>query len=206
LNLDATWIFGQLSNDVELLVIFTKKFIEKNRLELADEALKRIQDLEPSSHAFSNSKIQVERARAIEELRRQGISVENLSTLSGIEFESLVFYQFEKLHFSVLRTPVSGDYGADLIVENSEGTRYIIQCKRFASRVNLKAVQEVVAAKKHYSGDFAIVITNNEFLTSAIELAKSNQIELWNGDRLLKFLSGDIGFSLLADGHHPLQQ
>lgn len=166
--------------------------------------MKLIQDLEPFSQAFTSSKTQLERAKAVAQLRSQGISVENLSTLSGIEFENLVFSQFEKLHFTVLKTPVTGDYGADLVVEDSEGTRYIIQCKRFASRVNLKAVQEVVAAKKHYSGDFAIVITNNEFLNSAIELAKSNQIELWNGDKLLKFLSGDISFSLLADGHHPL--
>ena len=70
-----------------------------------------------------------------------------------------------------------------------------MQCKRFKSKVNLKAGQEVVGAMGHYSGDMGIVITNNSFLNSAVKLAESHDIELWDGDRLVSFLTGDLSFS-----------
>ena len=82
-----------------------------------------------------------------------------------------------------------------MIVENKNGSRVIFQCKRFKTKVNLKAVQEVVGAMGHYAGDFGVVITNNTFLNSAVKLAKSNDIELWNGDQLISFLAGELSFS-----------
>ena len=97
--------------------------------------------------------------------------------------------------FKAESTPKTGDFGADLIVENKEGTRIIVQCKRFKSKVNLKAVQEVVGAMGHYAGDFGVVITNNSFLNSAVKLAESHDIELWDGDKLVSFLAGDLSFS-----------
>jgi restriction system protein len=103
--------------------------------------------------------------------------------------------KFAALGFKVELTPKTGDFGADLIVENNEGNRIIVQCKRFKSKVNLKAVQEVVGAIGHYAGDMGIVITNNLFLNSAVKLAKTHDIELWDGDKLVSFLAGDLSFS-----------
>jgi HJR/Mrr/RecB family endonuclease len=123
------------------------------------------------------------------------ITISDLDSLSGIEFENLIADKFHVLGFKVESTPKTGDYGADLIVENKEGTRFIVQCKRFNSKVNLKAVQEVIGAMGHYAGDIGIVITNNTFLNSAIKLAESHDIELWNGQRLTSFLAGDLSFS-----------
>jgi len=59
---------------------------------------------------------------------------------------------------------------------------------------------------KHYGADYAIVATNNEFLNSAIELAKSNGVELWNGTDVLKVLSGDISFSTLGSANLDKRQ
>ena len=115
--------------------------------------------------------------------------------LSGIEFENLLLDKFISLGFKVEPTPKTGDYGADLIVENNDGSRIIFQCKRFKSKVNLKAVQEVVGAMGHYAGDYGVVITNNTFLNSAVRLAESHDIELWDGDKLISFLAGDLSFS-----------
>ena len=67
------------------------------------------------------------------------------------------------------------------------------------AKVNLKAVQEVIGAVGHFEADIGIVITNNEFLNSAIKLAKSNDIELWDRAKLAKFLNNDISFSILNE-------
>jgi hypothetical protein len=123
------------------------------------------------------------------------IDFSKVDELSGVEFENLLMDKFFSLGFKVESTPKTGDFGADLIVENNEGSRIIVQCKRFKSKVNLKAVQEVVGAMGHYAGDMGIVITNNSFLNSAIKLAESHDIELWDGDKLVSFLAGDLLFS-----------
>lgn len=123
------------------------------------------------------------------------IDFSKIDRLSGVEFENLLQDKFAAMGFKVASTPTTGDFGADLIVENSEGSRIIVQCKRFKSKVNLKAVQEVVGAIGHYVGDYGVVITNNSFLNSAIKLAESHDIELWDGDKLVSFLAGDLSFS-----------
>jgi HJR/Mrr/RecB family endonuclease len=123
------------------------------------------------------------------------IDFSKVDELSGVEFENLLLDKFAEMGFKAESTPKTGDFGADLIVENKEGTRIIVQCKRFKSKVNLKAVQEVVGAMGHYAGDFGVVITNNSFLNSAVKLAESHDIELWDGDKLVSFLAGDLSFS-----------
>jgi restriction system protein len=197
---EGLWIFGKALNDTELLEIFALKLLDVNAIEATEKIIQHIKYIEPYSECLTRLQTKLSRQKAIDSLKSEGIKFENIQSLSGIEFEELVQLRFERFQLKTTQTPVSGDFGADLIVEDDDGTIYVIQCKRFARKVNLKAVQEVVAAKRHYGGDYGIVITNNEFLNSAIELAKSNQIELWNGDKLLKFLSGDLSFSTLFDG------
>lgn len=124
--------------------------------------------------------------------------LESLNEISGAEFEHLIALKFEELGFQVVKTPATGDYGADLIIVTPNETRISVQCKRFRTKVNLKAVQEVVASLSHYQCDFGIVVTNSSFLNSAKKLAENNEIELWDQDRLISFLSGDLMFSELS--------
>ena len=50
------------------------------------------------------------------------------------------------------------------------------------------AVQEIVAAINHYKAEKGMVITNNSFTASAIELAKSNEVDLIPRDRLRELI------------------
>lgn len=122
-----------------------------------------------------------------------------IDQMSGADFEQLIASKFSSLGFAVESTPVTGDYGADLIVTTPNASRISIQCKRFKSKVNLKAVQEVVASLSHYQCDYGIVITNSSFLNSAKKLAENNDIELWDQNQLIDFLSGNLSFSQLCD-------
>ena len=108
---------------------------------------------------------------------------EGAKEVSGYQFEDDLSQLFAKLGFSVQRTPLSGDQGADLIVEK-KGSRTVVQAKRYSGKVTNKAVQEIFAAKTFYNADRAIVVTNSVFTKSAIELAISNGVELWDGGKL----------------------
>ncbi len=141
------------------------------------------------------AKKKIEGILLIDKMLSTGIDIEHIDKLSGLEFENLLIEQFQKLGYKTIKTPTTGDFGADIIVDTKSETRFIIQCKRFKNKVNLKAVQEVVGALAHFDGDIGIVITSSSFLNSAIKLAESNDIELWDKNKLMKFLSGDVSFS-----------
>ncbi len=113
-----------------------------------------------------------------------------LDRLSGEAFEEHVAVRFRGLGYRVKLTPNGADFGADLVLEK-DGARTVVQAKRWKNDVGVKAVQEVVAAKAHYRAQHALVVTNSRFTTQAIQLARSNGVELWDRDRLARELSGE---------------
>lgn len=108
-----------------------------------------------------------------------GISIDDVDLMSGIEFEGFISDMFKRMGYSVNMTPKTGDQGIDLIAVKS-GLRIGIQAKCYSNSVSNKAVQEVVAGVNHYSLSKAVVITNNYFTKSAAELAISNNVTLWD--------------------------
>ncbi|WP_424355634.1 restriction endonuclease [Methanobacterium sp. MBAC-LM] len=103
--------------------------------------------------------------------------------LSGYEFEGFLKLLFEKKGHTVENTPLSGDQGADLVISKFGG-KIVVQTKRYNEKVANKTVQEVVASIAQYGANKGIVVTNNYFTASAVELTNSNGIELINRDTL----------------------
>lgn len=56
------------------------------------------------------------------------------------------------------------------------------------SVVGNSAIQEVVAGMKYYNAESAYVITNSTFTSSAINLAKVNNVILWDRNKLTEML------------------
>ena len=110
-------------------------------------------------------------------------SLDFIDKMTGEEFEKFIGDYFRKIGYNTLVTPLSGDFGVDIIVEN-ELVKIGIQAKRYSDRVTNAAVQEIVAGIKHYNLDKGMVITNNYFSRSAIALAKDNNIVLWDRDTI----------------------
>jgi HJR/Mrr/RecB family endonuclease len=109
------------------------------------------------------------------------------SRMSGIEFESFLVRVLTENGFSDIRgTPATGDQGADLIAKK-DGKTIIIQAKRHDAAVGNKAVQEVTAAVRFYSGDEGWVITNSSFTKSAKDLAQKAGVRLIDGRDLSRF-------------------
>ncbi len=115
------------------------------------------------------------------------ITMEQIDYMTGDEFEILLEALFSTFGFMVYRTHSTGDYGADLIIENSK-TRIAVQAKRYSSNVDVSAVQEVVATKSYYSCYEAMVVTNNYFTPAAKKLANANKVLLLDREWLINEL------------------
>lgn len=87
----------------------------------------------------------------------------------------------------------SGEQGVDVLAFDPVEKNYIaIQCKHYSSKVSNKAVQEITAAMPLYKAQKAVVITNQYFTQSAIELARENKVSLIDRDNLPKLIHNAV--------------
>lgn len=185
--------------DIETLAAKANLAIEKYDFISAEKIIKIIENKEKNHPALKQIKQDLSRITKIEDLRISGIlDIDQLNLMTGEDFEALLASKFKELGWSTITTPKTGDFGADLLVTSVNGTKVSVQCKRYKTKVNLKAVQEVAASMSHYQCDYGVVVTNSSFLKSAQKLAESHDIELWDKNRLVDFLAGDLSFSELA--------
>ena len=102
-----------------------------------------------------------------------------VDAMDGTSFEDYVGELFRRQGCWVQLVGQAHDFGADLLV-NRDGRRVVVQTKRYSSSVGVDAVREVAAARAHYGADDAIVVTNSYFTGPAVQLARSNHVELWD--------------------------
>lgn len=98
-------------------------------------------------------------------------------SMDGIEFERLVADKLRLVGAEVSLTPASGDHGADLIVRFNTKL-IVVQCKRSASTIGNKAVQEVYAGCAFHDADQAWVVSDAPFSRHAQQLADSLSVKL----------------------------
>ncbi len=116
------------------------------------------------------------------------INSSKIDQMSGIEFENHLLQSLAKRCIRAEITKETGDQGVDIIAKTNYGN-VAIQCKRYKESVGNSAVQEVTAGMKYYKCNGGIVITNNFFSKSAIELAKACAILLIDKKTLSDFLA-----------------
>lgn len=120
-------------------------------------------------------------------IRRSGsVSERN----DGRNFEKRCFAILEGQGWAVAVTPVSGDYGGDLIAER-DGLRWCLQCKDTLKPAGVQAVQQAAAATGYYICDYAAVVSANGFTEQAASLAARLRVGLFN-DTSLKRLGDDV--------------
>ncbi|PYI56634.1 restriction endonuclease [Paenibacillus flagellatus] len=115
-------------------------------------------------------------------------NIEAIDKMEGFEFEEYLTYIFQLKGYKSERTKASGDFGADIVLQK-DGIKTVVQTKRYKNKVDLSAVQEIVTSMRMYQANFAMVVTNSYFTKPAIELAKANNVELWDRDRLINELA-----------------
>lgn len=115
------------------------------------------------------------------------VTLAEIDLMTGYEFEEFVSILFSKMGFSTKITKSSGDQGIDIIAEKNN-TSFGIQAKRYTGSVGNSSVQETVAGLNHYGLKKGIVLTTSYFTKSAIQLADSNDIILWDRDKLTELV------------------
>jgi HJR/Mrr/RecB family endonuclease len=115
------------------------------------------------------------------------VNTHSFSRLNGPDFEKLLYRLYEAMGYSVQLSGKVGDQGGDLIVTKNQ-ERILIQAKRYTGSVGNEAVQEAVAARNHYDCNKAAVVTTGSFTKGAIELAKTNNVELISREAVQKML------------------
>ena len=126
----------------------------------------------------------------IKKANQDKIAVFNMTQidrLSGTEFELMLKNVFECLGYKVELTKKSHDYGADLVVSKNKN-KALVQAKCYGKTVGVKAVQEIIASRKHYGINDVIVATNNYFSKDAQVLASENDVMLFDRDMLFDFI------------------
>jgi restriction system protein len=105
--------------------------------------------------------------------------------MSGTDFEDHVARIARKCGVPVIMTPVTGDWGVDLIV-GCRPNRIAIQCKRQSRPVGAGAVQEVVAGAPMQDCTQTMVVTNHDFTPAARKLAELHGCVLVGGDQITR--------------------
>ena len=107
---------------------------------------------------------------------------------TGAEFEEFLQNIFFRLGYDAqLTNKAGGDQGADLILKK-QGLIYVVQAKFYGKPVGNKAVQEVVAAVRYYTGNAGIVVTNSTYTKQAVSLARKNGVILVDGEALKELI------------------
>ena len=115
------------------------------------------------------------------------LNISQIDSLSGTEFENLLKDIFEKQGYGVKTTKQSHDFGADLIL-NKNGKVSILQAKCYSKNIGIKAIQEIISAKKHYLAEEMFVATNRYFSKEAVILASEHDVRLIDRDVLVKLV------------------
>ncbi|MCM1361548.1 MAG: restriction endonuclease [Clostridiales bacterium] len=110
-------------------------------------------------------------------------TIDDIDLMTGFEFENFIELLFSKMGYSSYVTKKSGDQGIDVIAVK-DNIKIGIQTKCYSFTVGNSAIQEAVAGKSFYNCTKVIVITNNFFTNAAKELARSNNVILWDREML----------------------
>ena len=105
-------------------------------------------------------------------------NIEEIHSLSPLEFEKYVARLFSLRGYKTNLTPVSSDYGLDVILEK-EKVKIGVQVKHYTNAVGVRAVQEVIAGMKYYKCSEGYVVTSaHSFTAQAHNLANASNIKL----------------------------
>jgi hypothetical protein len=95
----------------------------------------------------------------------------------GLAFEKRFAAVFEKAGYRVIKTPDSGDFGVDVIVE-IKGERWAFQCKKLKKPAGVRAVAEVYSGGRYYDCTRFCVASPSGFTQQARMMAAKLGVQL----------------------------
>lgn len=117
--------------------------------------------------------------------------LDDINKMNGYEFESFIAELLRKMGFVVEETPLSRDSGIDLIAYSREPIfkgKYLIQCKRWEGSIGEPVVRDLYGVVISNNANKGIIITNSFFTKQAVDFANGKNIELVDGNELIKLI------------------
>lgn len=158
-----------------LIVILATPSWEKKRIKELKEAEENRRQARIYENAADNYSYIPKYAEPASEYQYRWVITDQMT---GIQFEQYCAMELKRDHgfVRVEMTKTSGDYGGDLVAYHVDGSKWVIQCKRYSGHVGIDAVQEVLGAQAMYDADRMAVMTNNVLTASAMELARKTGV------------------------------
>lgn len=100
----------------------------------------------------------------------------------GHEFEQRVVEALKSRGYNAVLTKCLSDFGVDIIITESDGTKVAVQCKKQKKPVGVNAIQEVYAGGRFYDCTKFSVICDKGFSNPAIILARKLGVYLCDGE------------------------
>ena len=166
----------EIIKSFENIDIFFSKWVNYIKINpiIEDETLGKKRKLQFEDwYLFIASMVEKSCKNLIEEYKDES----NINSKKGIAFENHCMEILISNGWRVEETPKTGDQGIDLIA-SIEKYRLCIQCKDHKKPIGNKAVQEVTAGKKYWSGTHAILVSQSGYTNSAYKLAAANGVLL----------------------------
>ncbi len=141
--------------------------------------------LEPGSSLYQQIVTDIEKASEQSgDSLPQTVSDKFRADMTGEEYELFCVELLTTAGWNAQTTQTSGDFGIDVLARK-ESLTVVIQCKRYQNSVGISAVQEIIAGKAHVDADYAAVVTNSQYTSSAITLAQSTNTFLLHHEDLV---------------------
>ncbi|CAI3933281.1 restriction endonuclease [Commensalibacter communis] len=112
-------------------------------------------------------------------------------SMNPFDYEVFCAKELRKVGWEATATQASGDQGADVIATKN-GITLILQCKLYSKPVGNTAVQEINTAKTFYHANYAAVVSNASYTTSARQIASSTKTALLHHDELQTYATSLI--------------
>lgn len=110
--------------------------------------------------------------------RERGFNTEAIKAREeGFAFEKRFADVFEKAGYKVIKTPDSGDFGVDVIVEIN-GEKWAFQCKKLKVPAGVRAVAEVYSGGRYYDCTRFCVASPSGFTYQAKHMAAKLGVQL----------------------------
>jgi hypothetical protein len=107
-------------------------------------------------------------------------------SLNGVEFENELGRVFQGIGYKVKRTPATGDGGVDLILEDREGKKIIVQCKAHKKPVGVGAIRDLLGTLYDSDAEQAILASISGFTQGVYDFAIDKPIKLLGSEEILK--------------------
>jgi restriction system protein len=121
--------------------------------------------------------------------RRRLRSLGDLLALTPLQFEEAVADLLARSSYRRVRLcGGSGDLGADIVCVDRRGREVIVQCKRHAPGIAVGSgvVQRFLGSLTHHGAAHGILVTTSRFTAPALALAAQHNIELMDGEALVR--------------------